>query len=132
MWRLFPVTIMLVATMSIVWHGAMSLLAHPLIAESHAIAQRVAMSDANSVSSPAHHHYGHSSELVERHATHPHSKSKAGGECCSTVGAATLPLPYASHTFVELMGRIKPAPVTLGEGLAPATPAKPPRTTYQC
>jgi hypothetical protein len=127
-WRPYPVAIMLVATMAVVWHGAMSLLAHPLTADSHAIA----MSDAHSDVSAAHEHHGHKGGLDKQHAAHTHSKSKGGGDCCSTVGAVTLPLQYASRTFVELMGRIKPASDALGEGLAPAAPAKPPRTTYQC
>jgi hypothetical protein len=131
-WRPFPVAIMLVATMAVVWHGAMSLLAHPLTSDSHAVVMADANSDASLDTSPAHEHLGTGGGLDKPHATHSHSKSKAGGECCSTVGAATLPMPFVPQTFVKLMGAIKPAPVTLGEGLAPAAPAKPPRTTYQC
>jgi hydrogenase/urease accessory protein HupE len=37
-WRPFPVAIMLVATVAVVWHGAMSLLAHPLTSGSHLVA----------------------------------------------------------------------------------------------
>jgi hypothetical protein len=131
-WRPYPVAIMLVATMAIVWHGAMTLLAHPLTANSHAIAMTGANSDATTDVNPAHHHHGLEAGADKHLATHSHSKSKAGGDCCSTVGAATLPMPYASRTFVELVARIKPAPATFGEGLVPAAPAKPPRTTYQC
>lgn len=115
---------MLVAALAVVWHGALSLVAHPLNGGYHESA--VAMSDANGGS--IHHH---SADTADEHATHQHGKGNPGGDCCSAVSAVTLPTQAASKILIEPVGMIRPIPTILGEGLAPATPAKPPRPTYQ-
>jgi hypothetical protein len=128
-WRIYTVAIMLVATMAVVWHGALSYVAHPIFEASQAI----------TVAAVAHTDYmhdhaigGHAADQGDHHATHDHGKLKSGNDCCSTVGAATLPALLASKLTVEPLAGLRPAAAVVGEGLAPAAPAEPPRTTYPC
>lgn len=122
-WRPYPVAIMLIATLAVVWHGAMSLLAHPLAANSYALAMTSAVH--------GNHAHFHARGVDDDHLSHGHGKSKAGSDCCSTVGAATLTGLTATEVTIELLGRVTPTVVLLGESLPPATLAEPPRTNYQ-
>ena len=122
--RVVPVAIMLIATFAVVWHGAMSLLAHPLTAASHVEAMLVASQDA--------HQHQHLTEAADHHAKHEHGKSRAGGDCCSTVSAVTLPAPVASDVMLMTVRLVRPLGAIVGVGLEPSTPAEPPSITYQC
>jgi hypothetical protein len=122
--RIFADAIMLVAALAVVWHGAMSLVAHPLGGGGHESA--VAM-----LASPSGHSHHHADGASGDHATHEHSKSKLGGDCCSAVSALTLPTQAASMVLIEPPAMIRPVPAVLGDGIAPATPGKPPRPSYQ-
>ena len=122
--RVLPVAIMLTATLAIVWHGAMSLLAHPLIASSYAETMHVAIDEALPRE--------HSTDTTDHHATHEHGKSKSGAHCCSTVSAVTLPAPAASDLVLPVVRLVRPLAAIVGVGIEPSTPAEPPSITYQC
>jgi hypothetical protein len=128
-WRVYTVAIMLIATLSVVWHGAMSYVAHPIFEASQAITVAAA---AHTDHMHDHTLGGHAADPGDHHATHDHGKSKSGNDCCSTVGAATLPALVASKFSVEPVSGLRPVAAVGGEGLEAATPAKPPRTTYPC
>lgn len=122
--RFFANAIMLIAALAVVWHGAMSLVAHPLNDGHNELP--VAMS----ASAGGHVHH-HADGASDDHATHQHGKEKPGGNCCSTVSALTLPTQAASRLLIEPVGMVRPVPAIRGEGIAPTAPAKPPRPTYQ-
>ena len=122
--RAAPVAIMLIATLAIVWHGAVSLLAHPLIPNNSGAIVNVASDDG--------HQHKHLSDATDHHAKHDHGKSRAGGDCCSTVSAVTLPAPVASAVMLTIVRLVRPFGAIVGVGLEPSTPTEPPSITYQC
>ena len=124
-WRPISVAIMLIATMAVVFHGAVALIAHPL---TNVLTARLAAP----LDHADHVHQYDVAQVDHGHAKHEHGKSKAGGDCCSTVSAATLPVLIVSNIIPEPAGSIAPARAIVGQGLLPDAPAKPPRTTYQC
>ncbi len=120
---------MMVAAVAVVWHGAVALVAHPPNGGQHEPIVAAAASAAGHVHQ--HHVHQHNDGAAGNHATHEHGKGKPGGDCCSAVSAVTLPLQNAAKTLIDPVAMVQPIAAILGEGLSPATPAKPPRPTYQ-
>ena len=115
---------MLIATLAVVWHGAMSLLAHPLIAGNHSEIMHVAAGQGLP--------HEHLPDATDQHGSHKHGHSKAGGDCCSMVSAVTLPTPIAADLVLMTVRLVRPLGAIVGVGLEPSTPAEPPSITYQC
>lgn len=121
---------MLIAAFGIVFHGAFSLTMHPVGSHAHSEAATVALSSGQSHA----HHDGATTNAGAHHdhAKHDHGKAKGTVDCCSTVSVVLLPAVYGSKSNVRLTDRFSTPLDMSGEGLPPAEPGKPPRTTYQC
>lgn len=129
---------MLIAALSVVFHGAFAVMAHPLRAEAQinfdcdghgkiAVAQQYEHSSHGS-----HHHEAlpASSSDASGRADH-HGKVKDANNCCSAVSAALLPRGEAGELTEAKPTRLTAILQIAGDGHAPPTPSKPPRQTYQ-
>jgi hypothetical protein len=120
-----PHVIMMIAALALVFHGAFSVAAHPLAPqapESHELAQLA----------PHDHQLDHDDggAMHDQHAHHD-GKPDVKNDCCSTVSAITLPLPYGPVASLRLPARLQIPLMVAGEGLVPGTLPEPPSTTYQ-
>lgn len=126
--------IMLSAALSMVLHGAVAVMAHPLTAKSFHYCEghgKRAAAQASHQDAHGSHHHGN---VVQSHAV-DHSehcaKLKSTRTCCSAVSAAVLPFVQAGGLFGGATARVRAVRTVTGEGFAPPTPSKPPRQTYQ-
>lgn len=122
--RAFPVAIMLIAALAVVWHGAMALIAHPLTVSGHTEMAVVSGHDG--------HVHAHAAGALGQHAHHEHGKSKSGDDCCSTVSAVTLPVLASAEVTLVTVRLVRRLGSEAGNGLEPSTPTEPPSTAYQC
>jgi hypothetical protein len=141
--RTLPRAIMLAAAMAVVFHGAVSVLAHPIAvaAPTHHIVETkthrhlTADRHLNAQSHVADHadSADHGQQPIgPRHASHDHGKVIGQGDCCSAVSAVTLPAPIAARLHFGTAGPIRLVNAIASVGQDPAAPTKPPRPTYQC
>lgn len=127
---------MLIAALSVVFHGAFAVMAHPLQAEAdhncngHSKLAVAEPSQHNTHGSHHHEAWHASSPDVSDHADH-HGKIKDANTCCSAVSAAVLPHGYTGGITEVTPARLRAVLQIAGDGQAPPTPSKPPRQTYQ-
>ena len=126
--------IMLFAALSMVLHGAVAVMAHPLTAKSFHYCEgqgkrAAAEASHEDVHGPHHHSEVAQSQVVD-HPEHC-AKLKSTRTCCSAVSAAVLPFAQAGGLFRGAAVRVRAVLTVTGEGYAPPTPSKPPRQTYQ-
>lgn len=125
---------MLISALSVVFHGAFAVMAHPLKVEAfHNCQGHAEMAVAAHSHESAHHSHDHS--LPSAPATHEHGdhhgKVKDTNTCCSAVSAVVLPRTQTSGIAELAPARLRVLLVVTGEGYAPPTPSKPPRPAYQ-
>lgn len=121
---------MMIAALSMVFHGAFAVIAHPLqhCAQHHddgTVQQALAGGGHGT------HQAAPAGKPASDHASHHHAKIKDSNTCCSTVAAAMLPPLQTNSMSHAPSGRIVMLRAVTGEGYLPPTPAKPPRPAYQ-
>ncbi|MCU0732493.1 MAG: hypothetical protein MUE84_13035 [Hyphomonas sp.] len=127
---------MLIAALSVVFHGAFAVIEHPLQVQAHhdcdGHGKLVAAEQSPHGSHGSHHHevLPVSSPEVGDHADQ-HGKIKDANSCCSTVSAALLPRGQAGEILDAKPARLRAVLRVTGDGEAPPTPSKPPKQTYQ-
>lgn len=125
---------MLIAALSVVFHGAFAVMAHPLKVEAfHNCQGHAEMAVAALTHESVHHSREHSEPskpATHEHGDH-HGKIKNANTCCSAVSAVVLPHTQASGTAKVAPTRLRLLLAVTGEGYAPPTPSKPPRPAYQ-
>lgn len=126
---------MLVAALSVVFHGAFAVIAHPLQAQAHhnCIGHgKVVVAEQSLHGSRGSHHDNQlpaPGPAGGDYANH-HGKLKDSNSCCSAVSAAVLPPGYTGGMTEVTPARLSAVLTVMGDGEAPPTPAKPPRQTY--
>lgn len=128
---------MLIAALSVVFHGAFAVMAHPLSqveihhdCDGHGKIAGAQQSPHSSHDSQHRVSLLVSSPEVGDHADH-HGKIKDANSCCSAVSAALLPRGQAGELTEAKPARLRAVLQIAGDGQAPPTPSKPPRQTYQ-
>lgn len=127
---------MLIAALSVVFHGAFAIMAHPLQSPaSHHCdghGKPVAAEQAPNSAHGSHHNAVTSASppAAHDHASHQ-GKLKDANTCCSAVSAALLPRGQAGEMTGAKPARLRAVLQVTGDGHAPPTPSKPPRQTYQ-
>ena len=122
---------MLITALSVVFHGAFAVMAHPLKVEAfhhcegHA---KLAVAEQSPEIAQGLHQYSHS-PAASPHAHH--GKIKDANTCCSSVSAIVLPRGQVGTIVQTTAARLRAVLAVTGEGYAPPTPSKPPRQTYQ-
>ncbi len=125
---------MLIAALSVVFHGAFAVIAHPVKIEATHNCEghtKLAMAEqSREIAHGSHQHSQSAAPATDEHGGH-HGKIKDANTCCSAVSAAVLPRTQAGSIAGISTARLRAVLAVTGEGHAPPTPSKPPRPAYQ-
>lgn len=137
--RTYPAALMLLAALSLVFHGAARGFAHPVAGHSHGHVLLAHSPHEDCSGHGAGRYAGHGQEVVAISPSSPgddgHGSSALAHalvDCCTAVAAAVVPRLGSAQLGVPPVSRgVSPQTATVPEGLMPESPGKPPRTIYQ-
>lgn len=127
---------MLIAALSVVFHGAFAVMAHPLQSQAHLNCD----GHGKHVAADQSPHSSHGSQYDEVPAASSadvggdadhHGKLKDANSCCSAVSAALLPHGPVGELTESKPARLRAVLRVRGDGQTPPAPSKPPRRAYQ-
>lgn len=125
---------MLAAALSVVFHGASAVLAHPLKVEAFHHCEghnKVTVVEHTPDSAHGSHHHSMLPAPSTDNPCEHHGKIKDVNSCCSAVSAAVLPFGQTGDIAEVSAGSLRAVLAVTGDGHAPPTPSKPPRQSYQ-